>query len=89
MDVVFSGQFEAQSAAVRVRFGPGLRHQIAEEIDRLGCTAGAGPVDAAAGRQRDGDGGQTSMGKAAGVFTRLPCTRPVDVTAEAIGARSL
>lgn len=79
----FQSQFEAQSAAVRVRFGAGLRHQIEEEIDRLGRSRAlvlSTPPQADSAM----DMASKLHGKAAGVFTKAAMHTPVDVTAEAI-----
>jgi maleylacetate reductase len=85
----FQSQFEAQSAAVRVRFGAGLRHQDRREIDRLGCTRAlvlSTPPQADSAM----DMAANLNGKAAGVFTKAAMHTPVDVTAEAIAhARSV
>lgn len=79
----FQSQFETNSAAVRVRFGAGLRHQIEDEVNRLGCSRAlvlSTPPQA--------DGAMTMAaslhGKAAGVFTKAAMHTPVDVTAEAV-----
>lgn len=79
----FQSQFEAQSAAVRVQFGAGLRHKIEEEIDRLGCTRAlvlSTPPQADSAM----DMAASLNGKAAGVFTKAAMHTPVNVTAEAI-----
>lgn len=79
----FQSQFEAQSAAVGVRFGAGVRHQIEEEIDRLGCTRAlvlSTPPQADSAM----DMAASLNGKAAGVFTKAAMHTPVDVTAEAV-----
>jgi len=85
----FQPSFDAQSAAVRVRFGVGIRHQLAAEIERLGCRRALvlstppqadSAMELAAGLK----------GLAAGIFTRATMHTPVTVTAEALEhARSI
>ena len=48
----FTPSFVAQFAPVRVRFGAGVRHQVREEVARLGCSralvlSSSGRADAA------------------------------------------
>jgi maleylacetate reductase len=79
----FQASFDARSAAVRVRFGPGVRHQLADEIGRLGCRRAlvlSTPPQADSAMEMAAD----LKGKAAGVFTKAAMHTPVDVTAEAI-----
>ncbi len=79
----FQSQFEAQSAAVRVRFGVGVRNDIESEVDRLGCKRA---LVLSTSPQADiaMDMASKLNGKAAGVFTKATMHTPVDVTAEAI-----
>lgn len=79
----FQPQFEATSAAVRVRFGAGLRHTIEEEIDHLGCKR-ALVLSTPPQSQSAMDMAAKLNGKAAGIFTKAAMHTPVDVTAEAI-----
>ncbi|MGF1476821.1 MAG: maleylacetate reductase [Geminicoccaceae bacterium] len=79
----FQSSFEARSAAVRVKFGAGSRHHVAEEIEKLGCSRAlvlSTPQQA-----------ETALGfveeigeRAAGAFTRARMHTPVEVTREAI-----
>lgn len=79
----FQRQFDAQSAAVRVRFGPGLRHQIDQEIERLGCSRAlllSTPPQAGSAIEL----AAALKGKAAGIYTRAAMHTPVSITADAI-----
>ena len=81
--VHFQPQFEATSAAVRVRFGAGVRRRIEEEIDRLGCRRAlvlSTPPQSQSAMDMAGE----LNGKAAGIFTKAAMHTPVDITAEAI-----
>jgi len=79
----FQREFVANSAAVRVRFGAGVRHAVGEEIERLGAQRAlvlATPHQA-----------QTALAfaehlgrRAAGVFAKAAMHTPVDVTNEAM-----
>lgn len=81
--VHFQSQFEVSSAAVRVRFGAGLRHQIEDEVNRLGCSRA---LVLSTPPQADGAMIMAASlnGKAAGVFTKAAMHTPVEVTAEAV-----
>ncbi|MBV6659142.1 MAG: maleylacetate reductase [Devosiaceae bacterium] len=75
--------FEANSPAVRVRFGPGVREDIESEIDRLGCSRAlvlSTPPQAESAMEM----AAKLNGKAAGVYTRAAMHTPVDVTADAV-----
>ena len=79
----FQARFDAQSAAVRVRFGAGVRHEIADEISRLGCHRAlilSTPPQADSAMEMAAD----LKGLAAGIFTRAAMHTPVTVTDEAI-----
>ena len=79
----FQSSFEAQSAAVRVRFGAGVRHQVAEEIERLGCRRAlvlSTPPQSGSAMEM----AESLKGLAAGVFTRAAMHTPVAVTEEAM-----
>ncbi len=79
----FQSQFEANSAAVRVRFSAGLRHDIEDEIKRLGCSRAlvlSTPPQADSAM----DMAAKLNGRAAGVYTKATMHTPVDVTADAI-----
>jgi maleylacetate reductase len=79
----FQPSFEAQSAAIRVRFGVGIRADIEAEIDRLGCSRAlvlSTPPQADSAM----DMAARLNGKAAGVYTKAAMHTPVEVTADAI-----
>ncbi len=79
----FQKEFIAKSAAVRVRFGPGVRHDVADEIERLGARRAlilSTPQQADAALAFAEDVGA----KAAGVFTSAAMHTPVEVTEEAL-----
>lgn len=79
----FQSDFEAQSAAVRVRFGVGIRHQVADEIRRLGCSRAlilSTPPQADSAMEM----AKSLQGLAAGVFTRAAMHTPVAITNEAM-----
>lgn len=80
---LFQASFEVQSAAVRVRFGEGIRRQISSEVERLGCKRAlvlSTPPQADAAMEVAAD----LNGLAAGIFTKATMHTPVDVTAEAL-----
>ena len=79
----FQKEFAANIAAVRVSFGRGVRHKVAEEIERLGAKRAlilATPHQADTALVFAEDVGAL----AAGVFTRAAMHTPVDVTEEAM-----
>jgi maleylacetate reductase len=79
----FQASFDARSAAVRVRFGPGVRYQLADEIGQLGCRRAlilSTPPQADSAMEMAAD----LKGMAAGVFTRAAMHTPVAVTEEAM-----
>ena len=79
----FQDSFNAQSAAVRVRFGAGVRHQLADEISRLGCRRAlilSTPPQADSAMEIAAD----LKGLAAGIFTRATMHTPVAVTEDAV-----
>lgn len=79
----FQRSFIANSAEVRVSFGPGVRHQVAEEIERLGAKRAlilSTPEQAETALTFAKDVG----GRAAGVFTGATMHTPVSVTEEAL-----
>lgn len=79
----FQPIFEAESAAVRVRFGPGVRHGVAEEVRRLGARRAlvlSTPRQADSALAVAEDVGDL----VAGVFTRAAMHTPVDVTEDAV-----
>ena len=79
----FQKEFVANSAAVRVRFGPGVRHEVADEIERLGARRAlvlSTPQQAETAMAFAEDVGAL----AAGVFTRAAMHTPVDVTQAAL-----
>jgi maleylacetate reductase len=79
----FQQQFEAQTAAVRVRFAPGVRHELAEEVERLGCSRAlvlsTQPQEHSA-RQIAQALGALSVG----VYPHAVMHTPVDVTRDAL-----
>lgn len=78
----FREAFTAQSAAVRVRFGTGLRREIGAEIDALGCKRAlilTTPQQVSAGKEL----GATCGERTAGYFTQATMHTPVEVTEEA------
>ena len=75
----FQREFVAKSAAVRVRFGPGVRHSVGEEIEGLGASRAlvlSTPHQAESAKAFAEDLGEL----AAGVFTGAAMHTPVDVT---------
>ena len=79
----FQKEFAANIAPVRVRFGPGVRRKVAEEIERLGAKRAlllATPQQADTALVFAEDAGAL----AAGVFTRAAMHTPVGVTEEAV-----
>lgn len=79
----FQREFVANSAAVRVRFGPGVRHEIGAEIDRIGATRAlvlSTPQQAETALAF----AETLGGCAAGVFSRAAMHTPVDISEEAV-----
>lgn len=79
----FQASFDARSAAVRVCFGAGVRHKLADEIGRLGCHRAlilSTPPQADGAMQLAAD----LKGLAAGVFTRAAMHTPVAVTEDAL-----
>jgi maleylacetate reductase len=84
----FQASFDARSAAVRVRFGPGVRHQLADEIGQLGCRRAlilSTPPQADSAMEMAAD----LKGMAAGVFTRAAMHTPGRRHRRGHGARSL
>ncbi|MCR9137617.1 MAG: maleylacetate reductase [Alphaproteobacteria bacterium] len=79
----FQPVFEAQFAAVRVRFGKAVRHDIKAEIERLGCERAvvlSTPPQSDTAMEVAG----SINGHAAGVFTRATQHTPVEITQEAL-----
>ena len=79
----FQREFVAKSAAVRVRFGPGVRHDLGAEIDRIGATRAlvlSTPQQAETALAF----AETLAGRAAGVFSRAAMHTPVDISEEAV-----
>jgi maleylacetate reductase len=79
----FQPEFVARSAAVRVRFGPGVRHAVGEEAARLGARRAlvlSTPQQADTALAVAEDLG----GLAAGVYSRATMHTPVAVTEEAV-----
>lgn len=79
----FQPRFTARSAAVRVRFGPGIRREIRDEVERLGASRAlilSTPQQAETAlsfAELVGD-------RAAGVFSGAAMHTPVQVTEEAM-----
>lgn len=79
----FQPQFTAKSAAVRVRFGAGVRHAVAEEIAALGCHRAL--VLATPQQQDTANAFAKDIGDAAvDVFAGAAMHTPVDVTKAAM-----
>ncbi|ROU03043.1 maleylacetate reductase [Histidinibacterium lentulum] len=79
----FQPEFTARSAAVRVRFAPGVRREVAAELDRLGLTRAlvlSTPPQSDSAMAIAEDLGS----RAAGVFSRAAMHTPVAVTEEAM-----
>ncbi|MEO0542635.1 MAG: maleylacetate reductase [Pseudomonadota bacterium] len=79
----FQPNFAANSASVRVRFAPGLRHQIGEEVERLSCKRAlvlSTPPQAESAMDLAAMVGS----RAAGVFTKAAMHTPVSITKEAV-----
>jgi len=79
----FQREFVANSAAVRVRFGPGARHDLGAEIDRIGANRAlvlSTPQQAETALAF----AETLAGRAAGVFSRAAMHTPVDISEEAV-----
>ncbi|MEM1375751.1 MAG: maleylacetate reductase [Pseudomonadota bacterium] len=79
----FQPSFASNSAAVRVRFAPGLRREIGAEVERLGCRRSlilSTPPQADTALEVAGDVGE----RAAGVFTKATMHTPIQVTDEAV-----
>lgn len=78
----FRESFTATSAPVRVRFAPGIRHEIGAEIERLGCHRAlilTTPQQVTAGEDVAADCGM----RAAGLFTKAAMHTPVAISEEA------
>ncbi len=79
----FHSSFETETAAVRVRFEPGVRHQLVEEVKRLGCSRAlvlSTPPQADVAMTT----AETLCKLVAGVFTKAAMHTPVEVTNEAV-----
>ena len=79
---IFQENFVAASAAVRVRFGAGVRHQVAEEVAALGCARAlvlTTPAQAATGAEFAALLGN----RAVGVYSNAQMHTPVPVSEEA------
>ncbi|MCR9127530.1 MAG: maleylacetate reductase [Rhodobacteraceae bacterium] len=79
----FQKEFVANSAAVRVRFGPGVRHDLGAEIDRIGATRAlilSTPQQAESALTF----AETLGGRAAGVFSGAAMHTPVEVSENAV-----
>lgn len=79
----FQREFVATSAAVRVRFGPGVRHEVGSELERLDAKRA---LILATPQQADTalDFAETLGQRAAGVFSRAAMHTPVAVSQEAV-----
>ncbi|MEL7228310.1 MAG: maleylacetate reductase [Pseudomonadota bacterium] len=79
----FQDSFETNATGVRVRFERGVRHEIASEIARLGCSRA---LVLSTPQQADTAMELTSFvnGHAAGVFTKAAMHTPIEVTQEAV-----
>jgi maleylacetate reductase len=79
----FQREFVANLVSVRVRFGPGVRHDIGAEVDRLGARRA---LVLTTPQQADTALAFAEMlgARAAGAFTRATMHTPVDITEEAV-----
>jgi maleylacetate reductase len=79
----FQPEFVARSAAVRVRFGPGVRHAVGDEVRRLGAHRAlvlSTPQQADSALAIAEDLGEL----AAGIYSRATMHTPVEVTEDAM-----
>lgn len=79
----FQPEFVAEAPAVRVRFGPGIRHDVADEVRRLGAQRAlilSTPQQANAALTLAEDVG----GLVAGIFSRAAMHTPVHITEMAL-----
>jgi maleylacetate reductase len=79
----FQPEFTVRTADVRVRFGPGVRREVAAELDRMGLTRAlvlSTPPQADSATALAGELGR----RAAGVFSRAAMHTPVGITEEAM-----
>jgi maleylacetate reductase len=80
----FQDSFVATTAAVRVRFGVGVRDKVAEEVEALGCERAL--VLSTPHQCDDAMRVAETLGtRAAGLYTKAAMHTPVDVTEDAIG----
>jgi maleylacetate reductase len=79
----FQSEFSAKTARVRVRFGIGASHSVADEIRALGCSRAlvlSTPQQVASAMRTAEDLGIL----AAGIFSKAAMHTPTDITAEAL-----
>jgi maleylacetate reductase len=80
---VFQPEFTARTARVRVRFGIGASHTVADDVRALGCSRAlilSTPQQVASAMRTAEDLGAL----AAGIFSKAVMHTPTDVTAEAL-----
>ena len=79
----FQSAFNVRTAHVRVRFGVGASHSVADDVRALGCTRAlilSTPQQVAAAMRTAEDLGPL----AAGIFSKAAMHTPVEITAEAL-----
>ncbi len=82
----FREEFTARSAAVRVRFGAGVRRSVAEEIEALGASRAlilTTPEQAALADEFSGYCGKLAVGRYTGATMHTPVAVSEDATAQA------
>lgn len=79
----FHTSFEVEIAAVRVRFGPGVRKQLVAEVDQLSCKR-ALVLSTPEQSDRALETAETLNSNSVGVFTKAAMHTPVDLTTEAV-----
>lgn len=83
---LFQEDFVATTAAVRVRFGVGVRHKVAEEMDRMGLSRAlvlTTPQQAETGAEFAAELGARSVGVYSGAAMHTPVAISEEATAKA------
>jgi maleylacetate reductase len=81
--IAFQPEFTARTARVRVRFGTGASHAVADDLRALGCSRAlvlSTPQQVASAMRTAEDLGPL----AAGIFSKAAMHTPVEITAEAL-----
>lgn len=79
----FQPEFTFSAAATRVRFGPGIRHALGEEVERLGARRAV--IVSTPGRRAGAEALASTLGeRAAGVIATARMHTPVEVTEAAM-----